>query len=371
MIPSAVHLKEGLRIFMASQKRKRSGFRRYEGIAEEVCTQVVEDCWNRKNFYFQTSTSNFAQFWTRDFGICAEALIEFGHKDRVLLTLDYALERFARNRQVTTTITPKGVPYDFPCFASDSLPFIIHSLKAASAGNLLKKYQPFLLNEIQKYAETVIDPETGMVRADRHFSSIKDYARRRSSTYDNCMAAMLSKDLDEINFYNPLHDYDIIGAMKRELWNGEYFYDDMHKHKIAAGDANTFPYWCGLFPGTAGQRMFTSSLAAMKKAGLDRPFPLRYSSERGAHHQFIPSEIFVRDYETHSVWMHLGLCFLDMVKQHDKESFRKYLHQYTTVIERYHNFLEVFTPEGKPFRLPLYLCDEGMLWAAKYLNLIN
>ena len=185
------------------------------------------------------------------------------------------------------------------------------------------------------------------------------------------MAAMLSKDLDEINFYNPLHDYNIVGALKRELWNGKYFYDDMHKHKTVAGDANTFPYWCGLFTGAAGKKMCASSLAAMKKAGLDRPFPLRYSSERHAHHRFIPVEAFVRDYETHSVWMHLGLCFLDIMKQYDKESFKRYLHQYTAIIEKHHTVLEVFTPEGKPFRLAFYLCDEGMLWAAKYVHLKN
>ena len=221
---SATHYKEGLRIFKSSLRRKSSGFKQYSGNAEEICSAIVEDCWNKKMFFLQTGASHFAQFWTRDLGICTEALIAIGYREKVLLTLDYALERFARYKKVTTTITPKGKPYDFPVFASDSLPFLIHSLKIANATHLLRKYQPFLLNEIQRYHDIVMDPATGMVRAKAHFSSMKDYSKRSSSTYDNCMAAMLSKDLEEINFYNPLHDYDIAGNIKKNLWNGKYFF---------------------------------------------------------------------------------------------------------------------------------------------------
>lgn len=369
MIPTLTQIREGYRILISSRKRTASGFSQYKGNASQICSTVVEDCWNTKLFYYQTGAGNFAQFWSRDFGICAESLIALGHKDKVLLTLDYALERFARHRKVTTTITPRGKPYDFPKYASDSLPFIIHSLKVADAQHLLKKYQPFLINEIQKYFDNIIDKKTSMVKQKASFSSMKDYAKRKSSTYDNCMAAMLSQELDEINYYNPMHDYDIVGAMKDNLWNGKYFFDDMNKHDIVTGDANTFPYWCGLFTGSVGKKMFKSGLTAMKKAKLDRPFPLKYASARHGVHSFILSELLVKDYETNSVWIHLGLCFLDVLKEYDKKEFKAHMERYTELIEKNKNFLEVFSPEGKPFKRFLYTCEEGMLWASKYLYL--
>ena len=41
----------------------------------------------------------------------------------------------------------------------------------------------------------------------------------------------------------------------------------------------------------------------------------------------------------------------------------------TPVIEKYKNFLEVFNPDGSPFRSWFYYADEGMLWCANYLTL--
>jgi hypothetical protein len=41
-------------------------------------------------------------------------------------------------------------------------------------------------------------------------------------------------------------------------------------------------------------------------------------------------------------------------------------------IERDRNFLELYTPSGRPYdgRASLYFADEGMLWAALFLALL-
>ena len=364
------HILEGLRIFRNSIKLKAIGHERYVGSPSEICSKIVDDCWNDKDNYFMASTGNFAQFWSRDFGICAQALADLGYKLEVAETLDYALSRFRKAGKITTTITPSRKPYDFPGFASDSLPFIIRSLRIVGSEKLVRKYYSFLLGEIKRYFDTVFDTSTGMVKADRGFSSMKDYSRRRSSAYDNCMVAMLKNDLEELNLFNPFSDFDIKKQIKKELWNGKYFYDDLRKLENVYGDANVFPFWTGVFNEKA---MFESCLDSIRKTGLDRPFPLKYSSKRKVSGQkMVWQEFFVGDYERDSVWMNVGLCFLDCLKSFGmKKELEKHLKQYSGLVKKHKNFIEVYDSKGRPYRCLFYNADAGMLWAAKYLALLQ
>src|SRR3989344_4431042 len=196
MLIKPTHISEALRIFRRSLKVRVSGFKKYDGDAKEICERIINDCFNGK--YFQTSTGHFCQFWTRDFGMCAESLVKLGYKKEVGMTLEYALERFSTANKITTTITPKGKPFNFPRFAVDSIPFLIHAIKISGRIDLIKKYNYFLIKEVQFYFEKVFDPLTSMVRQNVHFSSIKDHYVRNSATYDNCMLVMLKNDLNEL-----------------------------------------------------------------------------------------------------------------------------------------------------------------------------
>ncbi|MBU0536506.1 MAG: hypothetical protein KKE20_06050 [Nanoarchaeota archaeon] len=361
-------ISEGLRIFRHSVYLKLFSHDKYLGSPQDICKKVVDDCWNSREKYFMTSTGNFAQFWSRDFGICTEALVKQGYKLEVAETLEYALARFQKAGRITTTITPGGKPYDFPGFASDSLPFMIRSLKIAGSKKLIKKYRSFLLDEIKRYFEIIFDPETGMVRSDRSFSSMKDYSKRKSSAYDNSMAAMLSMDLDELGLSNPFKGFDIRKRMKKELWNGKFFYDDMNKIDNAYGDANVFPFWTGVFK---DKKMFESCLKHIKKADLDRPFPLKYSGKRKIKGQrMVWQELVVGDYERDSVWMNVGLCFLDCLARFEKKKeLERYVKQYSGLVEKHKNFLEVYDHKGRPFRNVFYRCDAGMLWAVNMIKI--
>ena len=124
MTSFSFYLTEGPRIFFTSWKNRLFP-KKYSGKAEEICKKIINDCWNKQ--YFQTSTTNFSQFWTRDFGFCTRSLIKLGYTKQVHQTIRYALNRFQENKKITTTITPKGEPYDFPTFAVDSLIGIIQA----------------------------------------------------------------------------------------------------------------------------------------------------------------------------------------------------------------------------------------------------
>ena len=338
--------------------------KKYSGNADEICHQIIDDCWNGQ--FFQTSTTNFPQFWTRDFGWCCKSLVQLGYKKQVHQTLRYALARFQKAGEITTTITPKGKAFNVPMPAVDSLPYFIHSLKIS--GFPYRAHSKFLNWQIREFFEEFIDPLTGLVKP-KHFSSMKDLSIRKSSCYDNCLVAMLAKDLKTMKLKSPFDKYSYPKLIKQHFWNSRYFYDDLTKADYVAGDANIFPFALGIIQ---DQEMLESALAEIQKAGLDLPLPLKYTNSE-AKPKFIWSEIFAKNYEFNSVWTHMGPLYIGLVKKIDPKLSKKYKKDYTEMIQKYQGYLEVFSTtknnQLKPFSSPFYYCDRAMLWAANYLTL--
>ncbi len=363
-MPAIQRLKEGLRILKRARSVKRNGFGRYEGDAGEICSQIVKRCWN--GTYFQTSAGHFPVFYVRDFAICTPGLVKLGYRDEVNKTLQYALNIYSSNRTLSTTITPDNIPVHMHHYSPDSLPMLLRSLREAGANELAEIYRPFIEEQVDYYYRNVLDPDTGLVRPGK-FSSMKDNFKRQSACYDNCMLAMLSAELDTQGLPNPFRQYNYKKLIRDNFWNGKFFHDDLINKGYVAGDANTFPFWCGVFDES---EMFASCLGQIRKTGLDAPWPLKYTKVQVPGTMF-PYRLLTPDYETNTVWMHLGLCFMDVVKSHDRKMFDKYIGMYREVIEKNGNFLELFNPDGSFFIKRLYASDESMLWAAKYMELIS
>jgi hypothetical protein len=355
------YLTQGSRIFLTSWKR-RFFKKKYSGDATQICQKIVKDCWNGR--YFQTSRSNFPQFWTRDFGWCTQSLLSLGYNTEVHRTLRYALNRFRSFKKVTTTLTPKGKPFDFPIMAVDSLPWLIHSIKISKFSYY--SYRKFLNKEIKKYFNLVINKQTGLVNPEMHFSSMKDFAIRKSSCYDNTMVGMLAKDLATMkNLDNPFKSFNYSDLIKRHFWNGSFFEDDLRKQSYLAGDANLFPFLLGIIE---DKEMLALAVSKIQEEELDIPLPLKYTSSR-KNIDFIKEEFFLKDYESDAVWLHMGPLFVKLVKQVDSKKAKEYKEQFTKLIEQHKNYPEVLNNKGKPFKTLFYYCDSGMLWAANYLTL--
>lgn len=359
-----IHIKEGFRMSAASWKAKLKGFTEYKGNVKEIGYGIIDDCWNGK--YFQTSTRNFAQFWTRDFGICVEALVKLGYRAKVVKTLEYALACFKKYGQVTTNITPSGQPMDCFDFGSDSLPLFLYSFRIAGARKLVKKNKAFFQQQVNLYFKTVFDRKTGLVRADKHFSSMRDLAKRKSSCYDNCMLYLLTQEIKKLGLKNPFARWNVKQNIMKTFWNGKYFFNDIRDIRHVNGDAQVFVFWTSV---CNDKKKFMSCVKQMERAGLCSPWPLRYANARYKEHYMSAHEFFVKDYETNSIWMHLGLCYLDLLKKFDKKRFRKHLAQYERLVKKYKTFLEVYDQSGVPFSTPFYLSDEGMLWVGKLLGM--
>ncbi len=356
---------DSIRIYRRSLKVKRIGIKQYDGSDKEICRQIIENCWNKKEHYFMASYGHFNQFWSRDLGLCAEHLVHLGYRDQVQKSLEYALKRFKAAGRITTTISAGGKPYNFPTYAPDSLAYILLSLKVSHSKWLVEQYKPFLEEQIDFFFSSVIDQKTGLVRKDRHFSSMKDQSIRVSSCYDNVMAAMVKALCNDLSLHNPFGNCCTKEKIKKAFWKG-YFIDDLSGKNVASGDANTFPYWTGLFN---EKSMINSSILKIQKLGLDKPFPLRYTTD--ADQRMIIFSVFSSNYEGNSVWVLLGGAYLSVVRKADKKRFAKYAQEYRLWIEKYKNYLEVFNPDGTPYKSPFYYCDESMLWASMYLDMVS
>ncbi|MBU1111494.1 MAG: hypothetical protein KJ896_01830 [Nanoarchaeota archaeon] len=369
------YLTEGLRIIRATRKAKKNP-KIYEGKASEICHQIVEDCWNGK--FFQTSMTSFPQFWARDFGWCTKSLMKLGYKDKVHRSLRYALNAYMKKGKITTTISPKGKAYDFPYYAVDSLPWLIHSIKISKFD--YDNYLTLLNKEIQRFYKIVVDAKEGMVVRDQKFSSMKDFSVRDGSCYDNCMLAMLAMDLYDMNLYNPFKMHGLAGKsldtkratqeffsrlIAKKFWNGHYFYDDLQKLDYIAGDANLFPFITGIV--TREDRL-KSVIKQISYSELDKPFPLKYTNSR-KQVKFIAQEFLFRDYESDSIWTHMGPLYIKLVEQVDKDLAHSYKAKYTAVIEQNGGFVEVFFADGRIYESPVYYADRAMLWACNYLTL--
>lgn len=336
--------------------------KKYEGSAKDICEAIINDCWNGQ--FFQTSTTNFPQFWTRDFGWCIASLLKLGYRKEVHQTLRYALNRFVQHKKITTTITPQGEPYDFPNMAIDSLPWLIHSIKISDFS--YHNYKNFLNKEILKYYKTVIDLDTKLVKKNKIFSSIKDFSIRNSSCYDNCMVALLAKDLATMKFINPFKGIFYKELIIENFWNGKFFFDDLNKKKYVAGDANLFPFLLGIIN---DKEMLKSAIKFIEQEELDKPYPLKYTSIKDNKIKFIIQEVFLKDYESNSCWMHMGPLYVKLLSTINPNKAEEFKQKYTELIEKHGTFLEVLDSNGNPFKTPFYVCDRGMLWGANYLTL--
>jgi hypothetical protein len=365
---------EGLRMLRRRIRVLFKGLKQYPGSAEQIADNIIKDCYNKEKKYFMISSKqgHFCEFYCRDFGWCTEALLWLGYRKEVLNTLSYALRIYEHYGKVEQAISSIGTPFTFPNkYSPDALAFLIRSLKLAKAHGLIKEHKDFLNMEIRRYYELVIDKEKGLVYENRSFSSMKDYAVRQSSCYDNVITGMLANDLQEIKILdNPFRKYDYKKIIIENFWDDKegYFLDDLSHNRFICGDANVFPFWSGLI---TDKEKLRRAIQSIRNEGLDQPLPLKYTRKKFKENKMIVEVALADGYERDTVWAHIGLMYIKIVAEVDRDLARKYLEQYTKQIEQHHTFLELYNSKGKPFCTPLYYADEGMLWVANYLYLKN
>jgi len=238
---------EGLRLSFTSTKNRIIRPKKYSGNVEKICRDIILDCFDKKKGYFRVSPNNFRQFYARDFGMCCESLLKLGYRKEVRQTILYAMDIYSKENKITTQITPFGKAVDFPSHTPESASYMLNSIILLNEEEIIRKYKYFF----EQIAETIynqdIDKSTGLLRKYRNFSSMKDYALRKSDCYNNCLLALFSRNLKKIGIKSPLTKYNYLNEIKRNFLKKDYFLEDLSGKDIFASDANIFPFWTKLF----------------------------------------------------------------------------------------------------------------------------
>jgi hypothetical protein len=294
-------------------------------------------------------------------------LSESGYKKQVKQTLQYALSCYRKHGRIQTTISKNGIPFDFPYYAVDSLPYMLYCLSVLDDRSLVDEFQDFLEKEIRYFCDKVV-AEDGLVRRDKRFSSMKDHSKRSSSCYGNSMLYLMQEACNKLALMNPLAKYDYTRMIVEKFWKKDHFIDDMSSDETIAGDANIFPFWTGA---VKNKEKLRKAVEKMRNAGLDKPFPLRYTSTRKKSKRYIFLESLVKNYEGNTIWMHMGPLYISLVGKVDKTMQKSYLKKYEELMLKHGNYLEVFNPDGAPFNSFLYYSDESMIWCANLLKMLE
>lgn len=352
-------------------RRAVRGHVRHPGTATTILPAVLERCWDGRRY--AASGGQFRQLWARDFGFAAPALVRLGHGTRVEATLDWALMAWSRAGRVTTTIFPGGRPADVWDYGVDSLPFVLRALRAAPSGEgLVARHATFLGAEVRRFAEEVVDPATGLVRADRRFSTHRDTVATSCNAYANAMVALLERELRETGWFPLPFPAGAAGRLVEAFWRGDRFGEGPRgtpEHDLLTGDGNVVPFWLGIVPDDLGA---VAMLDALDEAGLTSPLPLRYSAAPPENEDGV-QRLFVPDYQGTAIWTSLGAMATDVALRVDPPRGERWLRGHLDVVERDGTMWEVLDDDLRAYRgrLGLWRADEAMLWGALFLDLLR
>jgi hypothetical protein len=363
-------LAAGVNVAARSFWRGLFGWKRYPGNAEAICRAVIDDCWTGQ--YFAGSAGHFRQFWTRDLAMCTPALCRLGYRDRVVASWEWGLERFERAGRITTTIFYERFPRDVYAYACDSLPMTLFALREAGAQHLIARHRQLFEREIQRFHQVVFDPDLGLARTSGYFSGPRDCMTGRSTVFANTMIAVLGQLLEGESLLNPFAGHDLRERMLQQYWTGHYFRDSLCR-ELPSGDANVWPFFFGIFDPDAGAAaaMRRQAFTTLEERGFTSPVPLRYFERRLPDSELPVPKAFTPNYQGDPSWTQLGAVYLHELGKVDRPRMVAHRTRMAELIGRDRNYLELYTTDGQPYlgRARIYHCDEGMIWAALFLDL--
>lgn len=348
-------------------RRGRRGHRRFPGDARAIARAGIEASWAVD--HFNASGGHFRQFWTRDLCFSAVPLVRTGYGDRLRSSLAWAMEVWARRGRVTTTIFPGRRPRDVYTLGIDSLPLLLHALRAGGAGDLVDRHAGWLGPEIDRYVAEVLDPAMGRVRDDRRFSGHRDTVVTSSNAYANTMLTLLDTVLRDTGWFpSPVP----AGALERfvsAFWREGHLVETAGGSEVT-GDGSIFAFWLGVLPDDAG---LASGLAACRAAGLATPLPLRYVARPDPAREDPVQHLFVPDYQGTAIWTSLGSIYLQLLHRVDPRAAERPVADYVALVERDGTVWEVLDDDLRPYvgRRGLFRADEAMLWGVILLDLLE
>lgn len=355
--------------------RTRRGLRRHrrhDGSAAAIIRACIDGCWD--GTHYRASSGQFRQFWTRDLSFSAPALarLSLTHRERALRSMDWAIRTWQRRAShVTTTIHFFDQPVDVFDYGVDCLPLLLAAIRRIGADDLLEEHRPWLEAEARHYVDEVVEPRTGMVRSDRRYSAHRDTMVNRCNAFGNSMVALLAMTLVDLGWELP----DQLGPLAiapqsillDRFWDPRGFFIDSPGD---SGEGNIWPFWTGVI---SDEAVLRTALTELEQRGYAKPYPLKYEVGRRPAQEPLFVRTFMPDYQGATVWTSLGSMYLQLLHSVDPEQAQVEINRYRTWIERDGTFWEVIDDEtGQRYSSTILThSDEGMLWSAIFLDLLE
>jgi hypothetical protein len=332
---------------------------RFRGSAEAICHQVVAHCWN--GHFLATSLGHYSDIWTRDLGLCAEALVRLGQRDRLRHTLAFALKAYERAGRVTTVVRRSGYGQDIYGEPADAFPLLLRALAQVGDRGLTERHRGFLEAEARAY---VLD------HGAHSKEGFKDTVIRGFSTYDVVMQDVLLNAAETLSIPIPRNGGLAPESMLRLLWRRGHFAatpDGNGCHFSA--DATILPFV--LTRATTGE-MLVSALAEIRTRRLDQPFPLVFSDPPDFEATRWLPRLTTPGYQADTIWSIFGAFLIQLARRAGESALaERYAADYADRIEEAGTFYELYTRDGHPYESFFYRSCEGMLWAALYLDAVS
>jgi hypothetical protein len=338
---------------------------RHEGSAVEICQQVVEACWTGQFFCAAQSQPNL--FSLRDLAFSLQGLLDLGHRERLEANLEWALEHYARAQRIMPLIIAPNHTREPYGYSSDTLPFLLYSLKELGFTDLPRSQRQVIEQEISLYRDLLIDPSTMDLRHQQMFDTFKSSLNFPGSCYSHCMVAWCAQLLEGSGWPNPLSDMNLRATLNEWFWTGEYFRNDFHLNSpLCSADANFWPFWCDLVDDREAR--LSLCIEAIHNHGLDEPFPLKYHKKRHPSLELEPMHSALPNYQGNSIWTLLTAPWIELVHCKNRKRAGRYRDQYVEWIEREGSWIEVFDESGHGALEGLNRNSSrwGMIWAATF-----
>jgi hypothetical protein len=347
----------------------------HEGSAREIVGACIDDCWD--GAHYRASPGYFRQFWTRDLSFSTPSLARLSaqHRERAIGSFDWAIRTWERRKShVTTTIHFFDQPVDVFDYGVDCLPLLMAALVRVGADALLEEHRPWLEGEVRHYLDEVVDPVTGMVRADRKYSAHRDTVVNRCNAFGNSMVALLAMTLVDLGWDVPDAIRPLALAPQTILmdhfWDRRGFFVDAIGDDRPSGEGNVWPFWSGVITDTS---LLRQALDTLEAGGYANPYPLKYEPTRNAKVEPWFVRTFMPDYQGSTVWTSLGSMYLQLLHSIEPQRAQPEIDRYVSWIERDGTFWEVIDDETGLRYSSTFLTrsDESMLWSAIFLDLLE
>lgn len=331
-----------------------------------------------------------------------------------LQTLAYALGSFRKHPVLKTTIISTGrystTNINFYSFPSDTLYGMLYSLATLlgeeSAGTslyqtpsrqvdtipaakeLLDEYHDLLSALYAQYHETIIDPETQLIRTDIHLSGAKDITKRSSAFYDNVIYWKTTQIAMRLGII--ADDKALLTNLKRRIiktfWleADGYFLEDLSDESVAQKlySSDWLIILSTGFLDIAKPRerqYYTRSLAYVVKHDIARPFAIKYQNETRAHRQFLAVRLAVASYGGDSIWSFWGMEYIKANllmahytgEAHYRTEADYHIKKYKENIVTFKGFPEVYDDKGGMLQTLFYKSIRMTDWVIGFEQVLD